>query len=193
MIKAIIFDCFGVIRVDATIIAYRKLGGDSQKDEDFIRETVAKANAGIIPRASEVIAQHLGVSEAQWRETVHSSSVVDYEILDYIKQLRKNYKTAMLSNVAPNGLKIWFEPGFLDQYFDVYIASGDIGYAKPHAQAYEITADRLGLRLDECVMIDDRQELCDGATAIGMKTIRYKNLKQLKKDLSGLLSTISDN
>lgn len=188
MIKAIIFDCFGVIRIDATIIAYRKLGGDSEKDEQFIRQTVARANAGLIPSSSAVIAEHLGITEEKWRKTVHGSSVIDQEILDYIEELRKRYKTAVLSNVAPNGLKIWFEPGYLDKYFDVCVASGDIGYAKPEPEAYEITADRLGLRLEECLMVDDREELCEGARAVGMKAIRYTNLKQLKKELKTLLS-----
>lgn len=188
MIKAIIFDCFGVIRVDATIIAYKKLGGDSVKDEKFIRETVARANAGLIPSASAVISQHLGITEEKWRETVHTSSVIDQAVLDYIKDLRKNYKTAMLSNVAPGGLKIWFKPGELEQYFDVTVASGDIGYAKPEPEAYEITADKLDVRLEECVMVDDRQELCEGAQAVGMKAIRYLGLGQLKKDLSAILT-----
>ena len=193
MIKAIIFDCFGVIRVDATIIAYRKLGGDIDKDGVFIRDTVAQANAGLIPSAASAIAKRLGITEARWRETVSQSSVVDYEILDYIKELRKKYKTAILSNVAPDGLKIWFEPGFLEQYFDVAVASGDVGYAKPEPEAYEITADRLGVRLDECVMVDDKLELCEGASAVGMKGIMYKNLGQLKKDLESLLAAVTDN
>jgi HAD superfamily hydrolase (TIGR01509 family) len=193
VIKAIIFDCFGVIRVDATIIAYKKLGGDSEVDEQFISETVAKANAGLIPNAAAAIAQHLGISEEKWRETVYGSSVIDQEVLDYIKQLRQQYKTALLSNVAKHGLKFWFEPGQLEEYFDVAIGSGDIGFAKPEPEAYEITADKLGVRLEECVMVDDRLELCEGAQAVGMKPIRYKGLKQLKSELEPMLAAVSNN
>jgi HAD superfamily hydrolase (TIGR01549 family) len=193
MIKAIIFDCFGVIRVDATTIAYRKLGGDSDKDEQFIRETVAKANSGLIPSASAAIARHLGITEDKWRQTVHGSSIIDQEILDYIKSLRMKYKTAVLSNVAPNGLKIWFESGFLEKYFDVCIASGDIGFAKPEPEAYEITADELGVRLEECLMVDDRLELCEGARAVGMKAVMYQNLNQLKADLDAVLSSVAND
>jgi HAD superfamily hydrolase (TIGR01509 family) len=193
VIKAIIFDCFGVIRVDATTIAYKKLGGDSEEDELFIKETVAKANAGLIPSAAKAIAQHLGISEEKWRETVYGSSVIDQQVLDYIKELRQQYQTALLSNVAKNGLKFWFEPGQLDEYFDVVVGSGDIGFAKPEPEAYEITADRLGVRLEECVMIDDRLELCEGAQAVGMKAIMYKGLKQLKTDLESLLAAVTDD
>jgi putative hydrolase of the HAD superfamily len=193
MIKAIIFDCFGVIRVDATLIAYKKLGGDLDRDEEFLRQTVATANAGLIRSAASVIAEHLGISEEKWREVVSRSSVIDQEILDYIKQLRTNYKTALLSNIARGGLEVWFEPGQLAEYFDVTIGSGDIGFAKPEPQAYEITADELGVRLEECVMIDDRLELCEGAKGVGMKAIMYRNLKQLKRELEPLLAAGPDN
>jgi FMN phosphatase YigB (HAD superfamily) len=193
MIKAVIFDCFGVIRVDATNIAYKKLGGDLEKDYEFIKDTVAKTNSGLIPKAAIVFANRLGVSEDKWRETVSQSSVIDYEILDYIKELRGKYKTAMLSNVMKGGLEIWFEPGFLKKYFDVSVASGDIGFAKPEAQAYEITADQLGVRLRECIMVDDRLELCEGAIAVGMQAVMYKGLNQLKRDLEKILVAGADN
>jgi HAD superfamily hydrolase (TIGR01509 family) len=65
--------------------------------------------------------------------------------------------------------------------------------AKPEPEAYEITADRLGVRLEECVMIDDRLELCEGAQAVGMKAIMYKGLKQLKTDLESLLAAVTDD
>lgn len=187
MIKAIIFDCFGVIRVDATVIAYKKLGGDIEKNDDFVRDTMAKANAGLIPNASSVISEHLSVSEDTWRKTVQNSSVIDQEVLDYAKSLRKKYKTAMLSNIGRGSLKLWFEPGELDKYFDIVVGSGDIGFAKPEPEAYEITADKLGVRLEECVMIDDRLELCEGARSVGMKAIMYQNFKQMKSDLEKLL------
>jgi HAD superfamily hydrolase (TIGR01549 family) len=193
MIKAIIFDCFGVIRVDATNIAYEKLGGDVAKDGDFIKDTIAQANAGLIRSAAPVFAEKLSITEDKWRETFYGSSVIDYEILKFIKELKQNFKTALLSNVRRGGLDIWFKPGFLDKYFDVTVGSGDIGFAKPEATAYEITADKLGVRLEECVMVDDRLELCEGAKAVGMKTIMYKDLKQLKKELDLILAASSDN
>jgi HAD superfamily hydrolase (TIGR01509 family) len=193
VIKAVIFDCFGVVRVDATLIAYKTLGGDISADDNFLKDVMEQANAGLIPNASSVVAQHLGISEEKWRETVQNSSVIDQQLLDFAKSLRSKYKTAMLSNIGQGGLDRWFEPGFLDNYFDVVIGSGNIGFAKPEAQAYEITADRLGVRLDECVMIDDRQELCEGATAVGMQAIRYEDFEQMKKALENILVAGADN
>lgn len=193
MIKAIIFDCFGVVRVDATNNAYKKLGGDISKDENFIRDVMTRANSGLIPNTSTPIARRLGVSEEKWRETVRKSSDIDQEVLDYAMELRKEYKTAMLSNIGAGGLERWFGPGDLEKYFNVIIGSGDIGFAKPEPHAYEITADRLDVRLEECVMIDDKLELCEGATAVGMKAIWYHNFSQTRAELEVLLAKESKN
>lgn len=80
-----------------------------------------------------------------------------------------------------------FEPGFLERHFDAVAASGDIGYAKPEPEAYEIITERLGVRLDESVFIDDRQEYIDGALAVGMRALLFTSNKKLQQDLAPLL------
>lgn len=141
MIKAVIFDCFGVIVLDA------------------------------------LQAQALGqVGEYK-----------DQAVLDYVRELRAIYKTGMLSNISPEGLDTRFTTDELGQYFDAVIVSGAIGYAKPEPAAYETIADQLGVRLDECIMIDDRQDYCDGALAAGMQAVLYQSLPQLRRELSAIL------
>ncbi len=110
------------------------------------------------------------------------------ELLDYIVDLRKNYKTGLLSNISIGGLGARFSPEELTHHFDAVVASGEIGYAKPEAQAYEITADKLGARLDECVFIDDREDYCAGAKGVGMQAVLYQSFDQMKQDLSRLLA-----
>jgi FMN phosphatase YigB (HAD superfamily) len=188
MIKAIIFDCFGVVRTDALDDAYRSVGGDPDKDRAFIRETLEAANSGKIPRSIPVIAAHLGISDDEWFGAIKSFSSTNTELLAYAQGLRKKYKVSMLSNISKGGLAWHFEPGFLEQYFDDVVESGAIGVAKPEARAYEIAADRLDVRLDECVFIDDRQEYIEGAQAVGMQTILYTSFKDFKTKLNKLLA-----
>lgn len=189
MIKAIIFDCFGVVRIDAFDAAYQSFGGDVAADQKFIKETMYASNAGHIPSSIPVIAAHLDVDPELWRKAVDEGSTLNQEVLDYVLELRKTYKTAMLSNIGSGGLQRMFEPGLLNKYFEVSVASGEIGYAKPEPEAYEIVADMLSMRLDECVFIDDRQDYVDGANAVGMRAVLFTSTKQLKTDLSGILSS----
>lgn len=188
MTKATIFDCFGVVQVDSFDATFKYFGGDLGKDRQFILETLELSTKGILPDGSApVFAKHVGVSTEEWRKKLTSLAENDMELLNYAKELRKKYRVGMLSNIGKGGLKRFFEPGFLEQYFDEVIGSGDIGFAKPEAQAYEIAADRLGVRLDECIFIDDRQDYVDGAQAVGMKTILYKNFKDFKTQFEKLL------
>lgn len=187
MIRALIFDYFGVIRPDGVYAAYRHLGGDPDKDAQFIHDTIGALNRGLIPSSLPVFAEHLGVSTEEWKEAVTGRYKHDETLLAYIKQLRHDYKIGLLSNIGPGGLETLWEPGELDVYFDVAIASGDVGMVKPDPGVYRLIAERLGVQPDECVMIDDREVHCDGARQIGMQAILYEHFAQGKHDIEQLL------
>lgn len=187
MIKAIIFDCFGVVITDGFDEAYRAAGGDPDRDREFIRTTMHRSDSGEIPTSLPVIAAHLGITTDEWSQIINGGRVINYELLAYVKELQRYYKTAMLSNIGSAGVRRFYPEGLLEEHFDPIIESGVIGWAKPEPQAYEITADRLGVRLDECVFIDDRPEYVDGANAVGMRGILYTGLKQLVVELEHVL------
>jgi len=187
MIKAVIFDCFGVVLMDVFDTVYEHFGGDLTKDMEFIKQALYDSCSGKVPSLAPIVAKRLGVEEEVWAKAITEGSSLNKPLLEYVLELRKNYKTAMLSNIGVGGLEWMFEPDLLDIYFDIKVASGDIGYAKPEPEAYEITADRLGVRLDECVFIDDSQPYVDGAIAVGMHAILFTSNVQLKRELERLL------
>ena len=190
MIKAVIFDCFGVILTDSLQQMYDELSESNpermQQAEDLLNATAR----GYLSREDfdRQISGVLGISHEDFIKRKYSGETRNDQLLSYILELKKKYKTAMLSNVSNQGLMRRFDGSELDKYFDVVVASGEIGFAKPEPQAYEITADKLGVRLNECVFIDDRQEYCDGARGVGMQAIQYTTFAQLKKDLAKILS-----
>lgn len=186
MIKAVIFDCFGVVRPDNLLATYRHFGGDPEADAEFIHDTIQAANRGLIPSSRGVFAKYFGISEQEWMERITSGEPNDQELLAFIRSLRPKYKTGMLTNVGKGRVNELLKPEELAS-FDEIVASGDIGFAKPEHEAYEIVADRLGVRLDECIFTDDREDYCDGARTAGMQAILYKNFVQFRRDLATLL------
>ena len=190
MIKAIIFDCFGVIIADALQVLCEDLRRSDPAAADKIRDLVRTSNRGAMDPAesSRQIAEVLGVTLANYREQIDSGEVKDAAVLAYIAKLRRNYKTALLSNIGAGSLQRRFSSEELAKHFDAVVASGEIGYAKPEPAAYEITAERLGVRLDECVFTDDREEYCDGARAVGMHAILFQDLTQCTAELEALLT-----
>lgn len=187
MIKALIFDCFGVLITDALSAMVGDLKtSDPETAQEIIALTVA-ANKGIVdPEVSRpAIAKLLGLTYEEYWQKLRTEEVKNTELLSYIKELRQHYKIGLLSNVSRGGLTARLTPEEL-AIFDALVPSGDIGFAKPSPEAYEIAADRLGMRYQECLMIDDRQDYCDGAVAVGMQAIHYISLEQFKQELATL-------
>lgn len=190
MIRAIIFDCFGVVITDALQQLRHELHAVNPEGARAVSDIVAANNLGLMEpgEANERIAAILGISTGDFKRQVAAGELRNTPLLAYIHELRGSYMTAMLSNIAGSSLARRFPDDELSHYFDVVVASSDIGFAKPEAEAYETTAARLGVRCDECVFVDDRQRFCEGATAVGMHSILYTDFVQLRKDLSSLLT-----
>ena len=188
MIKAIIFDCFGVVYHDVFATAYAEFGGDIEKDKAFVEGLIFDTSAGKVHDFDERIAEHLGVSVQDWRDASVGRGGFNEELFVYIDELRRSYKVSMLSNIGSNGLEAYMNTDVLWEHFDDVVESAKIGFAKPEARAYETAAERLGVRLDECVFTDDRQHYVDGAIHVGMKAILFKDVESLKRELNATLA-----
>ena len=112
----------------------------------------------------------------------------DMELFDYIWELHKKYKTAILSNFPQYLLdKQRAAMPWMGEIFDQQIFSSEVHLLKPEPEIYRLALDRLGVEANEAVFIDDRQENVDGALAVGMHAILYKSRAQVIKELDGIL------
>jgi len=189
MIKAVIFDCFGVIRPDNLLLTYQRLGGDIEADRRFIEDTIAAANRGMITNSRDVLAKRLGVTADDWLATLDDDTVNDQALLDYIASLRKDFKTAILSNVGAGRLAGVVGELELRRCFDVVAESGTLRVAKPQAESYQTVADRLGVSCREALFTDDNEEYCQAAQAVGMQAIVYHSFEQFKHDFEAIVKT----
>lgn len=192
MIRAVIFDCFGVIRPDILPRVYEKFGGNYEADRQFIDDTLNAAHRGMIPGSRYVFAEHLGVSVEDWIAEFASAAKNDQMLLDYIQGLRSQYKTAVLSNTSKGHLAELLGEDTLARCFDIVAESGTLGMAKPQPEIYEYTANKLEVKPDECVFIDDREFFCEAARAVGMQAIQYISFKQFKADFEEMIKGSRD-
>ena len=95
-------------------------------------------------------------------------------MLDAVRRCRRHgLVTALLTNnVAPMQERGWSEGIGLDDLFDVVVESATTGVRKPEPAAYELVLDRMGLRADEVVFLDDLGINLKPARAMGMTTIK---------------------
>jgi HAD superfamily hydrolase (TIGR01549 family) len=188
MIKAIIFDCFGVLVDDSLSSFYRQCFNNDPELIKKAEDDMQLSNKGVITH-DELLARYASLAGISADEVnkILSNNPVNKELFKYIKNdLKPCYKIGFLSNAADNWLEVLFTKEQVD-LFDTLVLSYDVGFAKPEPEIYEITGDRLGHRLEECVFIDDRQDYIDGAIAVGMPAFVYTTVDKLKEDLATIL------
>lgn len=186
-IKAIIFDCFGVLVDDALSAMCQNLAKDKM---DKAIELMHASHRGLITpvESNQQIAALFGMSMPDYQAAIRAGEVRNEALLRYILELKQDYKTALLSNIGKGSLARRFTDAELATYFDAVVASGEVGYAKPEPEVYEIAAEWLGVRLDECVFTDDKTEFCEAARAVGMSAIEYHDFGQFKRELADVLA-----
>ena len=195
MIKAVVFDCFGVVIADVLRARRESVSKVDPVAGQAMSDIVKASNRGMTTReeAAKQMAEILGVDYKQILTDVDNGEVKNDELITFIKTLRPTYKLAMLSNVrSRERLDQLFDPGELDQLFDTVVASGDVGFIKPEREIYEMAAEQLGVLPQECVMIDDIREYCDGAEDAGMRSIQFTSTEQAIADFAALIDTESE-
>lgn len=111
---------------------------------------------------------------------------LDERMVALLRQLRSNYKIALLSNATP-ALEGLLERYGIANLFDVVINSSRVGLRKPDLRIYALTAERLGLRPEECLLIDDKERNTSAAREIGMHAITFTSYEDLTRHLEKML------
>jgi HAD superfamily hydrolase (TIGR01549 family) len=188
MIKAIVFDCFGLFFDDPVFEYVLDPNSPSaiakeldEMDDSSSRGEITKKE--FVARAAELLNQ----PEDDLEKRFFHSTKRNEDLIDLSQFLRKDYRIALLSNIGADMMGGFFSQRDLEELFDVAIISGAIKIAKPDPRIFRIACLQLGVSPDEAVMVDDVEEYCQGARSIGMQAIHYENFGQFKQELQALL------
>ena len=110
----------------------------------------------------------------------------NWQLLDYIKDLRENFKVYILSdtvNVAQDD-ELTRD---IKSRFDGYFVSYEQGFIKPDKEVFVNILSKTNLKPEECIFIDDTFINVISAKRLGITSFLYVNLMQLKNDLSSYL------
>src|SRR5580700_5191946 len=109
-----------------------------------------------------------------WLEKIHSAG----------------YKTAILSNM-PSDMVAHVRKNFTwIRHFDHQIFSAEVRSIKPEPAIYQLCIEALRVRPSEALFIDDRDANLEQARAVGIHSIRFQSVEQLRRDLQALGFTI---
>ncbi len=91
-------------------------------------------------------------------------------------------KIALLSNTEKPVVELIRRQKYC--VFDAMVFSCLEGIAKPDRKIYEIALDQLTTPAENTLFIDDKRDFIDGAKKVGLRTVLFENINQLKKDLA---------
>lgn len=188
MVKAIIFDCFGVLTTDTWRAFLDSL--PETIDREPARQLNKAYDAGMIDKETflEQVKEVTGRVPKQIESMLATEVVKNTALLAYIKELKADYQIGLLSNVATP----WITDSFLtpeeQALFDAMVFSFEVGMTKPDPRIFLLACERLRVAPKEAVLVDDIDRYCEAAKDEGLQAVVYHDLTQLKQDLNGILS-----
>jgi epoxide hydrolase-like predicted phosphatase len=201
MIKAIIFDFGGpIVEWASGMFEVYKKYEESHKLEDgalhdILQKYVHEAMTGkysSLTHFLEEVRPPIALSVNELNKIFDESNEAIYirpEMVEYIVELKKTYKIALLSNFTV-GLQSFLQDVFrIYHLFDVIVSSYDVKMRKPDPEIYKYTLDQLGVKAEEAVFIDDLIENVEAAEKLGIKSIIFKDSKQCMEELDLILKS----
>lgn len=186
-IKAIIFDCFGVLVTDGK----GSLTVDFPDHARELHDLFMRGDYGYInsDELEQNITDLLGISLEDRRARYARDNVLNESVINWIRQLRaaNEYKVGLLSNVRRGGLDDFLPHSLRDELFEQAVLSGEVGITKPAKEIFEIMADKLGVETFECIMIDDLMKNVDGAQHAGMHAVLYTHTQDAQAEVARII------
>ena len=188
-IKAVFWDFGGVIVRTQNPVPRKKLAeelGISRKQLEYLvfsGESGEKAQRGEISYEAhwKNLQKRFNLSEEEifrFQEQFWSSDQVDQQLVDYIRQLKKEYHTGLISNAFSDLHFHLNETLQIADIFDALIISAEVGSVKPSHQIYHYALNQLNVQPNEAIFVDDKIDNILAANQIGMHGIVFNHTIQ---------------
>ena len=193
MIKAIIFDLWNTLAVKEINISSILVDDFGIKEnEEFLvkyEQTIQlekwKSIEQMIIHCLDSFGIESSISNVDFisnklKKSIRNAALVNgsYELLS---ELKSNYKLALLSNT--NTFEVLNEKWNIPPFFDAIAYSYETGFLKPKKKSFENVCKRLGVKLNECIFVDDLKKNVDAALRCGMNGILFKDITSLREHL----------
>lgn len=192
MIKAFLFDRDGVL-IDSENIHYESVKQSLQqlgfevntKDLFFI-------NARHPEDYKEEFLKKFDVNWEEYRKLqsknyyllIGKKSIIP-EVIELAKKAKnKEYKIALTTAAKNESTQKVLKLIELENFFDVIITRENYLESKPNPEPYLKTAQKLGIKPEECIVFEDSKAGLDSAKSAGMKCVIIKSNNTIQEDYS---------
>ncbi len=191
----LVFDLSGVFFNDGLKVAVKKISDEfklSPKKVEFVLNGsfAQKYRTGLIETKDfwKQAKEYLKVDNInKVRKIFFKSYHPHEESVKLLKDLKsKKIKTAYLSNSPKDRVEFLNERYNFISLFDFGLFSFEAQVWKPDKEVYQKFLNRFNLHSKDLIYIDDRERDLKPARELGMKTILFQNIDQLKDELKKL-------
>ncbi|MBI3984594.1 MAG: HAD family phosphatase [Candidatus Levybacteria bacterium] len=185
MIKVIAFDYAGVvIPGPMTQWVRNNLHETDQMWKKYVENSNRWDKGELsLERVYEILSEITGIPKEQIWEKFYSKAELNEDVVEIIKKLKRNYKVFLFSNFVSELLRKLLESHKITDIFDEIIISSEYKMRKPDPRFYELLLKTAGVKAEEILFIDDRQENIEAAKVFGINTVLFKDVKTLKDNL----------
>lgn len=195
MLKAIIFDCDGIIADTeplhlASLKKVLKEEGISLTDEEYVTQYLAFDDRGCFMKAFSHHGKTLSKEKlfelinrkALYIEPIMQSNLMLFPgIVSFIERVSAKYPIAIASGARRQEIEFILNRGSLQAFFQVIISTEDVTNSKPHPESFlrawgllnEIACEPIEPR--DCLVIEDSIHGVHAARAAGMKCLAVTN------------------
>ncbi len=198
MIKAIVFDFGDVLSVQSVSLKtlYEFVDQLKMSPEESMNKVLGSEHIMNLMRDrislnqfNEVVASLQGITkELQEKigDRIHENTQLEPEVMKIVKELKPKYKMAILSDHIKGVFEGHIDRFKLVEYFDDIVFSAEHGFLKEDGKLFDILLEKINLKAEECVFVDDREINIKVAKEKGFVAIHFKNAEQLREDLEKL-------
>jgi epoxide hydrolase-like predicted phosphatase len=198
-IRAIIFDLGGVLLRTTDFEPRERLAASLHMNRHQLEQFIFGGESGDRAQRGEISAQQhwenlrrqIKYSPEEFSRLVSdffAKDEIDEALIDYVRGLRKTYKTALLSNAWDDLRQVITEKWHFEETFDTMIISAEECVAKPDLRIFQLALDRLGVTADQAIFVDDMDRNVEGALQAGLHAIQFQTPQQLRIDIELMLN-----
>lgn len=181
--KVIIFDFFGVISSGIAPVWFGKHFSGEKALE--LKEKYAKpvdlgeiSESDFFGQLAELVSDTPENIRNEWLKL----SVINLELVEFIRNLKNKYKIALCSNAPAPFLREIIRKNNLTVLFDTIVISSEVKLIKPETAIFDVVLSNLKINREEAVFVDDDSGNVLNAEEGGIKSFIFSNSKKLESD-----------
>jgi epoxide hydrolase-like predicted phosphatase len=207
VISTVISDFGGVLTTPLirSFAAYQEETGISMESLGHAMQRIAEADGAhplfelekglitekrFLERMADELAGELGHRPEMQRfsEIYFRALEPNAEMIELMRELgTSGYRMALLTNNVREWEPLWRSMLPVDEIFGLVVDSAFVGCRKPDPEIYELTLERLGVPASSCLFVDDVAANCEGAEALGIRTVHFRHNAQAMAEVRSSL------